>query len=256
MTEQEQLLEAVFAAPKDDASRLVYADWLEEHGDPEHAALIRFQCNADPVLASSGRWGAWRQRKKQVWGACVRAWGEAFPGVKLKRGLFERGMPKGILVLDADVLMRLPDPLWPRLPFRRIRVEGAEKLTPEFVQNPSLTRFEELHLQSSYAETVRRFPQPRHLIPKETVFTLLASSQLKELRTLRLVTVAFTRTLIDALVKSPLLESLEELSLHGATDHYRPTLDAARNWGDFREQIQRFVRYWETQYAPDCFPPD
>jgi len=38
------LLDAIRAAPDDDAPRLVYADWLDEHGQPERAEFIRVQC--------------------------------------------------------------------------------------------------------------------------------------------------------------------------------------------------------------------
>jgi|SRR5262245_285412 len=37
------LLRAVLEAPDDDAPRLVYADWLDEHGDPKRAELIRLE---------------------------------------------------------------------------------------------------------------------------------------------------------------------------------------------------------------------
>jgi uncharacterized protein (TIGR02996 family) len=44
VTEEERaLLEAIRAEPEDDASRLVYADWLEEHGHAERAELVRVQ---------------------------------------------------------------------------------------------------------------------------------------------------------------------------------------------------------------------
>jgi uncharacterized protein (TIGR02996 family) len=42
-------LEGIDAAPEDDAPRLAYADWLEQHGDAQkqpHAELIRIQCVA------------------------------------------------------------------------------------------------------------------------------------------------------------------------------------------------------------------
>jgi uncharacterized protein (TIGR02996 family) len=42
--ENPALLAAVIADAEDDAPRLVYADWLEEHGDPDRAAFIRNQC--------------------------------------------------------------------------------------------------------------------------------------------------------------------------------------------------------------------
>jgi len=41
MSDSESLYRAILAAPADDAPRLVYADWLEEHGDMERAELIR-----------------------------------------------------------------------------------------------------------------------------------------------------------------------------------------------------------------------
>ena len=41
MTTSDALLAAVLANPADDLPRLVYADWLEENGEPERAELIR-----------------------------------------------------------------------------------------------------------------------------------------------------------------------------------------------------------------------
>jgi uncharacterized protein (TIGR02996 family) len=43
MTHDEAFLSAIAEAPDDDAPRLVYADWLEDHGDPERAEFIRVQ---------------------------------------------------------------------------------------------------------------------------------------------------------------------------------------------------------------------
>src|SRR5947209_2547225 len=44
MSERQALLRAVAETPDDDAPRLVYADWLEEHGEPDQAELIRVSC--------------------------------------------------------------------------------------------------------------------------------------------------------------------------------------------------------------------
>jgi uncharacterized protein (TIGR02996 family) len=43
-TESGALEAAVRASPTDDAPRLAYADWLDEHGRPDRAAFIRVQC--------------------------------------------------------------------------------------------------------------------------------------------------------------------------------------------------------------------
>ncbi len=55
MSDERPLLDAVLAAPEDDTPRLVYADWLSEHGNPR-GAFIRDQCR----LASLDEWDpAW-----------------------------------------------------------------------------------------------------------------------------------------------------------------------------------------------------
>jgi uncharacterized protein (TIGR02996 family) len=43
MTQDEGFLEAIVADPEDDVVRLVYADWLDDHGRPERAEFIRLQ---------------------------------------------------------------------------------------------------------------------------------------------------------------------------------------------------------------------
>lgn len=41
MSDEEAFLNAIRASPDDDAPRLVYADWLDEHGQPEKAGYLR-----------------------------------------------------------------------------------------------------------------------------------------------------------------------------------------------------------------------
>jgi uncharacterized protein (TIGR02996 family) len=50
MTEPHEpaLLAAVRSDPADAVPRLVYADWLEEHGDADLAAYVRLECDARP----------------------------------------------------------------------------------------------------------------------------------------------------------------------------------------------------------------
>lgn len=44
LSQHEAFLRAIFDAPDDDTPRLVYADFLQEHGDEDRAAFIRWQC--------------------------------------------------------------------------------------------------------------------------------------------------------------------------------------------------------------------
>jgi len=50
-------IRAICAAPDDDRLRLVYADWLEEHGDGVRAEFIRLQC----ALESADRFAPGRR---------------------------------------------------------------------------------------------------------------------------------------------------------------------------------------------------
>ena len=43
MAQDQDFLSVIIDHPNDDGSRLVYADWLEEHGDPARAEFIRLQ---------------------------------------------------------------------------------------------------------------------------------------------------------------------------------------------------------------------
>ncbi|MBM3981374.1 MAG: TIGR02996 domain-containing protein [Planctomycetes bacterium] len=44
MSDRDALLAAILANPDEDTPRLMYADWLDEHGDPARAEFVRVQC--------------------------------------------------------------------------------------------------------------------------------------------------------------------------------------------------------------------
>jgi uncharacterized protein (TIGR02996 family) len=52
MTDRDALLAAVIARPEDDLPRLVFADWLDEHGEPARATFIRAQIAGDEATAA------------------------------------------------------------------------------------------------------------------------------------------------------------------------------------------------------------
>jgi uncharacterized protein (TIGR02996 family) len=50
MTDRDALLNAVIADPDDDTPRLIFADWCDEHGEPDRAEFVRVQCREDRLL--------------------------------------------------------------------------------------------------------------------------------------------------------------------------------------------------------------
>src|SRR5690349_20304098 len=94
VSDEEALLQAIWAEPDDDAPRLVYADWLEENGRPDRAEFIRVQC----VLAGSGLTLSQRKRLRarqdELWSAHRQEWlgvlrGSSLPW-RFHRGFLER----------------------------------------------------------------------------------------------------------------------------------------------------------------------
>ena len=74
---KEAFLKAILDDPDNDALRLVYADWLDEHGEPERAEFIRVQIElvhantqTDPPEVAplyAERWGDFDGNKHLEW---------------------------------------------------------------------------------------------------------------------------------------------------------------------------------------------
>lgn len=59
MTDHSHFLRAIIASPDDDAPRLVYADWLEENGEPERSEFIRVQIELAIQCSRCEGWGGY-----------------------------------------------------------------------------------------------------------------------------------------------------------------------------------------------------
>ncbi|HKB01149.1 MAG TPA: TIGR02996 domain-containing protein [Gemmataceae bacterium] len=95
MTDREALLRSVVESPNDDGPRLIYADWLEETGDPERAEFIRIQCETHSVPMPDERWKALVQRADQLFRLNQGRWQQELPGHPAVQwpGRFYRGFP-------------------------------------------------------------------------------------------------------------------------------------------------------------------
>jgi uncharacterized protein (TIGR02996 family) len=69
MTTQDAFLQAIIANPDDDAPRLIYADWLDEHGQSERAEFIRAQIELarPPAPRTRTRRRELERRVKALW---------------------------------------------------------------------------------------------------------------------------------------------------------------------------------------------
>ncbi len=187
--QQRAFLRAIADSP-DDAPRLTYADWLEEHGDPDRAEFIRLQCRiaererseevrfGDPEL---GRADDLVEANEERWVAEM----PALPGVTYWfRGAF-RGFPTvtfrnpddlvrhGQHILEATPLEAVQFHKLPRLPLSRLlktplpervcwlRIRNlpadAEPGLAEWLTSPRARRLRRLHVYNcaSWSAVVR-----------------------------------------------------------------------------------------------------
>jgi uncharacterized protein (TIGR02996 family) len=98
---QPGLLERIIAAPDDDAPRLVYADWLQEQGDPR-GELIVIQCalaryaTADDTVGDVRRM---QQRERALLAAHFDEWTRSARAAYQGQYTFHRGFPDALHVV-------------------------------------------------------------------------------------------------------------------------------------------------------------
>ena len=125
MPDDPAFIRMIAAAPDDDAPRLVYADVLEERGDPAgvaRAEFIRVQCEKARLVPDTPRsrelW--FREAALFDW---ARAWRAELPAVRgLQYGGFRRGFIDDVYVHDAEAFFRSAGLVFDRLPLRRLEI--------------------------------------------------------------------------------------------------------------------------------------
>jgi uncharacterized protein (TIGR02996 family) len=64
--ERESLLAAIRESADDDTPRLVFADWLDEHGEPDLAAFIRLEIERDRLPRSDPQWNLLNEQARSL----------------------------------------------------------------------------------------------------------------------------------------------------------------------------------------------
>lgn len=159
MTQDESFLQSIREDPDDDAMRLIYADWLEERGDP-HGEFIRVQVELARTPPSDPRVPEWKQRQRELveahgaqWLAPLRAlladddrsdigWGRSVRA--FQRGFVEKlTMRARTFVARGELLLHLA-------PLRQLWLEEAGNAAAALAGCPQLVYVEDLNFSDYY----------------------------------------------------------------------------------------------------------
>jgi uncharacterized protein (TIGR02996 family) len=149
MTDRDSLLAAIVAAPDDPVPRLVFADYLDEHGDPDWAELIRLQ---------NGYFKHWTNaeemadREAELVKAVTARYSQ-IPGLWL--GLPVRGFPERLVFID-DVPKPDPEQLSALTGFPLTWFDFGHALPEWVIESPWLGRAVVIELSDNPPSDVHR----------------------------------------------------------------------------------------------------
>jgi uncharacterized protein (TIGR02996 family) len=199
MATEAAFLRAILDAPDDDTPRLVYADWLDEHGDAARAEFIRAQCEAERLPEGEPRQVALTVRAGELLAAHGARWRQEIPAWARRGSEFRRGFVAEVRC-SAGQFLRSGGGLFRKAPVQFLRLGAVGDRGAALAASPHLARLRGLDLPEG---------RPEQLIP------LLASPHLTGLRSLGFYPVAphplggFLRSLVAA----PALAGLTDLLL-------------------------------------------
>lgn len=220
MTDRDSLRQAILASPDDDTPRLVFADWLDEHGNADdrvRAAFIRQSCD----LARMEPWGReYRKLRVQVnklLGRNEKKWSAGLERQAL-HVRFARGFVEEVTVYSKRFVAEGAK-LFEIEPFRAVKFVDVESgrgaASPrDLFASPNLARLHTLHLVGRG-------------IGDDFIDQLIQSPHASGLCGLRLQGCKTSPARLRSILDSPRLPHLTELDLHGqSTAEKMPTVDS------------------------------
>ena len=195
-------LEAIRDDPDDDSHRLIFADWLDDNGDPDRAEFIRAQCElARPLLAADRR-AALQKRETELLQAHRAAWlGPLHRVVTWEADQFRRGFLE-VMKVRPRTMIDLADEFRARVPAAIVNLYGG-------FGAPALKALATAPGMEWVAGL--RFEYPR--MPESGLIQIGESAGLPRLTAITIQGGAFTSGGLRTLFTSPHRQALRRLSL-------------------------------------------
>lgn len=152
---RQAFIDDIIEHPEDDAVRLIFADWLEDHGQEERAEFIRVQCEIArmeesgeacdidpevghtccedpcPVCGSLAKYAGLVERMEAVWYEPARGFGPVHPaGFQATIGTLTKGLAIGLLAVRRGFAwgVRCPTATWLQHRVELVRSHPIERV--------------------------------------------------------------------------------------------------------------------------------
>src|SRR5262249_13517425 len=226
MTPEEAFLRDIQEHPDEDAPRLIFADWLEDQGDPR-GEFIRVQCALAALEEGNPRRASYLRREKALLRQHRKAWLEPLRGLVKWPVVFRRGFIEDVQCPAAQFLNQA-ERLFGLTPVRHVWLKKTGNRVTALAELPYLHYLTSLHLHendlgdgglavlaaSPFVGLLTCLDLSRNGAGDEGALALAASPHLARLTTLLLNSNrALADRGVEALASSPFLSGLRCLDL-------------------------------------------
>jgi uncharacterized protein (TIGR02996 family) len=132
MTPDDAFLHDIIEHPDDDAPRLIYADWLDEHGQADRAEFIRLQCRLAALPPDDPGIKEMHSRELQLLRSHQDQWVGDLKRVVISF-LFARGFVSWVAV-SAPKFVEHGDWLFAQAPIRTVQMSDLARCIHKLVQ--------------------------------------------------------------------------------------------------------------------------
>jgi uncharacterized protein (TIGR02996 family) len=217
VVDEDAFLRAVIADPDDDAPRLIYADWLDEHGQGARAEFIRVQIALARMSTRDERRRRFLSRQRRLLRRYGETWAEPLRSL-FWNYQFHRGFVESAICSNAREFLRRGEELFALAPIRDLFLSRARHCAQELSQCSYFSRLLSLGLCSSW-------------LGDRDVFYLANSPFLRPLSHLNLADNRITGRGAMYLARSPYLGSLDDLDLRFNTIPREARSELRRRFG-------------------------
>ena len=145
--DEREFFDRIRDEPFDDAPRLIFADWLDENGEPERAEFIRVQCAIHRLPSSDPLQSELQEREGELANLHAARWQSPLTPYVIDSD-FRRGVIDRVSV-DTKSFLHDGAEIFELAPVRRVRFLNIGEHLVDLVQSPLLRQIRELDLTNN-----------------------------------------------------------------------------------------------------------